>query len=266
MQPEEDLSARCERRCNGRVERVDHGRQQPEVPDCGLGKVFFQRRLRRERCAHAPLLVANQVNGGVVGWKALRRSCESVAFEFAEGLADGGPAKDLSERLVIVEQPVADRGELFLLRHVGAGGDDDFFRADVEVVARARGLVEAGVRPPCGDVRFVGALVIAEARVAIDAEKALLGGAHVVGREVRHRVSDFANDGEHGLFQFGLEDGLARIEPVAVVVPGEVAQECQCLGAKVREGCCWCGFGLGCHGKRSVQRNAAIADCMPTGR
>jgi hypothetical protein len=137
------------------------------VPDYGLREILFKRGFRWEGRAHAPLLVANQVDGGVVWWKALRRTCERVAFELAEGLADGRSVEDFPKRSVIVEEPVADGGELFLLRHVSAGGDDDFLGADMEVVASTGGLVEASVRPPGGDVRFIGTLVIAEARVAV---------------------------------------------------------------------------------------------------
>ena len=60
--------------------------------------------------------------------------------------------------------------------------------------------------PPGGDVGLVGALVGAEARVAIDAEEALLGGADVVGREVDHGVGDLLDEREHGVLELALVD------------------------------------------------------------
>ena len=83
---------------------------------------------------------------------------------------------------------------------------------------------------------FVGELVVGEASVAIDAEEAFLGGAHVIGREVEHGVGDFADDGEHGLFELGLVGGFALVEPVAVVVLLKAAEEFEGFGAEVGGG------------------------------
>ena len=47
------------------------------------------------------------------------------AVELAECLFERGLVEQLAELGVVIEQPVADGGQLILLRHVGSGGDDD---------------------------------------------------------------------------------------------------------------------------------------------
>ena len=71
---------------------------------------------------------------------------------------------------------MADRCELFFFRHVGAGGNNHFFRADMKVVTGAGSFLHSFVAPPRCDVRFIGPLVIREAGVAIDAENAFSAG------------------------------------------------------------------------------------------
>jgi len=95
----------------------------------------------------------------MVAGEALGRTRERIAFELHECPSDGGLLEEFSERLVTVEQPVADLGELLLLRHIGAGGDDHFFGADMEVVAGTRGFLQTLMRPPRGYVGFVRTLV-----------------------------------------------------------------------------------------------------------
>ena len=50
-----------------------------------------------------------------------------------------------------------------------------------------------------------------------------------------------------GCLQLGFEDLLARLEPLAIVVAGEVAEEGEGFGAEVRLRCGGCGFWLGGH-------------------
>ena len=65
----------------------------------------------------------------------------------------------------------------------------------------------------------------AEAGVAVDAHHGLVRRVDVVGGEVDQGVVDLVDEGEHGSFQLALVDGLARIEPGAVVVALEAAEE-----------------------------------------
>ena len=235
-QAEEDFFALGLGGGDGRVERVDDGRGDAEVADDGGGKRRLERFRRRERGGEAPLAALDEIKRGVIFGEAFGRAGERVAFEFFERAADRRAAQELAEFGVVIEEPVADGGELVFFRHVRAGGDDELLGRDMEVVAGAGGFAQPLVRPPGGDVAFVGALVVAEAGVAVDAEHALFRGAHVVGSEVEHGLGDFADDGEHRLFELGFVDGLARSEPGAVVVAGEVAQEGEGCGAEVGEG------------------------------
>ncbi len=88
----------------------------------------------------------------MLGWETFGRPNKRGALELNECLADRGLLQQLSKLCVVVEEPVADLRELVFLGHVSAGGDDDLLRADMEVVARAGGLLQALVRPPSGDV------------------------------------------------------------------------------------------------------------------
>lgn len=119
----------------------------------------------------------------------------------------------------------AEGEELFALGHVGAGGDDELGAGEVEVEACAGGFLEAIAGPPGGDVVLVGALVGAEAGVAVDAHHDLGGRADVLGGEVEHGVVEACDEGEHGFFEVAFEVGFALVEPVAVVVAFEGAEE-----------------------------------------
>lgn len=137
----------------------------------------------------------------MIGGKSFRWTRQRFAFELAEGFADGRLLEDPSKIVVIIEEPVTDGSELFFLRHVRACCNDNSLRAHLKVVAGAGGFIETGMRPPRGNVRFIGTLVVAEARVAIDAKDRFFCRPHVIGREVDHRVGNFADDGEHRLFE-----------------------------------------------------------------
>lgn len=96
--------------------------------------------------------------------------------------------------------------------------------------------------PPGGDVRLVGALVVGEACVAIDAKEGFFGGADELRREVEHGLGHRADHREHGLFEFGLEDRFARGKPLAVVVADEVAEEFDGFRTKIWQNCGWIRF------------------------
>lgn len=183
--------------------------------------------------ADTPLAAADEVDGGIVGAEAFGRAAERQAFE---GLQEGFEffaGEDLAELGVVVDEVAADGEELLALGHVDAGGDDDFVGADVEVEASAGGLFEAGAGPPCSLVRFVRAFVGAEARVAVDAEECLLRRAYVFGGEGEHGLVDLGDEREHGSFDLALVGGLAIVEPGAVVVALEAAEELDRFGGKV---------------------------------
>ena len=55
----------------------------------------------------------------------------------------------------------------------------------------------------------------------------------VLGCEVLHGVVDLVDQGEHGQLQLALVDLAARLEPGAVVVPGQAAQELEGFGGEV---------------------------------
>src|SRR5208337_4902573 len=127
-----------------------------EMTDERGGKAGLQSQRCRQRRAQPPLAALDEIERRMLAGKALGRASERVAFEYGEGFAHGGLLEEFAKCFVVVEEPMANGGELIFLRHVGSGGDDDFLGADVEVIARAGGLLQALMRPPGGHVSFVG--------------------------------------------------------------------------------------------------------------
>ena len=62
---------------------------------------------------------------------------------------------------------------------------------------------------------------------------ALCGGRMWSGAKSSEGVVDLFDEGEHGGFELALVDGLARVEPGAVVVAGEAAEELERFGSVV---------------------------------
>lgn len=227
------------------VEEGDDGSGGAKAVEDACEEGGFSGALGGEMGAEAPLAAAKEVVGGVFFAEALGRAGEGEAFggfplggkELAEFFGAGEPA----ELGVVLGEVTAKGEELFALGHVDAGGDDELGAGEVEVEARAGGFGEAFTRPPGGDVVFVGALVRAEAGVAVDAHHDLGGWADVLGGEAEHGVVEAGDEGEHGLFAVVLEEGLALIKPVAVVVAFEGAEKLKGRGGEVGSG----GFGFG---------------------
>jgi hypothetical protein len=221
-------------RLHGGVEGVDEGCGDAEAANDFASEGGIERGVGGEDCVNAPTLGADEFVCGIVVGEALGHACEGVALAECEGVGAG--FQELLEGgaigLVMFAHPAAEGEQLFALGHVDAGGDHDFLRADLEVEASAGGLLHAAARPPGGEVGFVGQLIFAEADVAIDAHGDFVGRTDVVGGEVDHAGVDFVDEGEHGGFDGALVEGAAGLEPVAVVVAGEAAEELEGFGGE----------------------------------
>jgi hypothetical protein len=218
---------------DGSVEEVDEGGGEAEVGGDVLGEGGLEGAIEGESGGGAPLAVEEEVEGGVVGGEAFGGSGELEAIELGEGGAELFGGDDAAVVFVVVEEVAADGEELLALGHVDARGDGEGFAVDLEVVAAAGGLLEALAGPPGGDVVLVGALVVREADVAVDAHGDLLRRADVVRGEVEEVLIDLGDEGEHGGFELALVEGLALVEPGAVVVALEGAEELGCGGGEV---------------------------------
>ena len=112
-------------------------------------------------------------------------------------------------------------------------------RRQVQVEAGRVGLLGPLVAEVDARLRLVRRLVLGEARVAVDAEqRAAL--APRVGHQVRADVGqsepEVLDEGERGLEQVVLVAALVRVEPLAVVVGLQLAQEGEQLGPELAVG------------------------------
>jgi len=205
----------------------------------------FERGFGREFRDDGPLAAFEQVHRTMFFGEALGRPGEEFAVVQFEKLAEFFIVEQLAEFAVMVEQEGANGKELFALGHIHAGGDDEFGRGEVEEEAAPGGFFKAVAGPPGGDLVFVGGLVVREAGVAVDPHHALRRGADVIGGEGGHGVGDGLDDHEHGSFKGGLEERLARVEPVAAVVALQGAKEFQRVLSEVGLGLRRCWFGCG---------------------
>ena len=210
--------------------------------------------------AEAPLAAADEVVGGVFLAEALGWAGEGEALGGfplgGEELSESGGAGEFTELLVVLGEVATEGEKLIALWHVDAGGDDELGAGEVEVEAGAGGFWEAFAGPPGGDVVLIGALVRAEAGVAVDAHHDVGGWADVLGGEAEHGFAEAGDEGEHGFFEVALEDGFALVEPVAVVVAFEGAEELEGVEREVRGG----GFGL--NGSTPVGRMTVSARAL----
>ena len=226
------------------VERVDERRGGREELGRLGGEGWTEGVLRREAGVHAPALLAEErgerVGGGDVAWAGKltglvghERGVECVSGE--ERAEVRGRCSGVCRFGGLGEERLAVGLELLAGGHKEAGGKDPLGRGEVEVEAGAAGARGGWETPPGGHARVVGALVVAEAGVAVDAEHgAVRGGADVVRGEGLHGRADGRDEGQHGGFEFVLVGGAAWLEPLAVVVAGEAAEEAQGGGGEVR--------------------------------
>jgi len=213
----------------GLIEQVDDGGGEAEAVDdlChkgGAGGVFGGKGR-----GDAPLAAEDEVDGRIVREEAFGRAGEGLTVDGLHEFAKAGGGEETAELGVAADARVgevaADSEELVAFGHVDTGGDGNLRRVDVKVEAASRGFFEAGAGPPGGGMCFVGAFVLGEADVAVDAHQGLLRRANVGRSEAEHGLVDLGDDGEHRLFDLPLEDVAACFKPDTVVVTLEAAEE-----------------------------------------
>ena len=111
---------------------------------------------------------------------------------------------------------------------------------------------------------LVGGLVGGEADVAVDAEGSLLRRANVFGGELEEGVVDLGDELLHGSLEDLLIGLLAGVEPVAVVVFGQVAEELQAGFGEVR---CHVSILTSCDSRGvNLDQDTIVAVATPSGR
>jgi len=186
---------------------------------------------RGEDGGDAPLALQDEVESGILRKESLGGAGEGLAVDRLHDFGKAG-AGDKAAKLVMTgcsgsREVAADSQELVTFGHVAASGDGDLGGVDVEVEAGSGGFFEAGARPPGSGVDFVGALVLGEADIAVDAHQGLLRGPDVLGSEGEQGLVDLSKDGEHGRLQFPFKDVAPSFKPGAVVVALEAAEKAE---------------------------------------
>ncbi len=120
-----------------------------------------------------------------------------------------------------------------------AGADEDLAGLEVEVEARGVGVLARLVAELDAGVGLVGALVLGEAHVAVDAEERAADRPRIgveVGADLGQARPEIADELLRRMAQLLLVALLVGLEPLAVVVGLEVAQELEELRAEVGSG------------------------------
>src|SRR5262249_51793971 len=130
---------------------------------------------------------------------------------------------------------VTDEVQLRPRRHPDAGPDHRFstrLEMEVEPGAALLGLAPHGpsratVVEPAGRVRLVRRLVLRKANVAVDANHASFRITANLGRERLETSEHLVHQIAHGLTNVLLVVVTVRLEPLLVVVRGELAEEAE---------------------------------------
>src|SRR5687768_11374714 len=110
--------------------------------------------------------------------------------------------------------------KLLRARHVDAGRDLELFVRDAEIQDRSGRLSGQTVAWEMGRyVSFIRRLVLTKPSVAVNPKNRLLGiGGRVRAGKPIHLVRKRRYQRDHGVLQFTVEDGLARLEPLAPII------------------------------------------------
>src|SRR5690242_6945297 len=169
----------------------------------------------------------------MVGGEAARNAGELLGFQIAEKFAQVARGEDAAELFVALGDALANGEQEFGLGHVHSTANGNGLVRNGEVVA-ALVVRRAAAAKGGGDLLLVGLFVLAEANVAIDAEDGLAGIGFVFGGEIVEGEVQGVNELAHRLFDFFLEEWLARQEPFAMVVAREAAKELESFGWETR--------------------------------
>jgi len=218
--------------CKGGVEQSNERRGEAEGGGDAGGELRCQCVGGEEGGGDAPAALEEEVegegDGGIGGGReAFRGPGERVPIFDGEDVAESAGGEQAAVGGVVIDEIAADGKELVGGGHEDARGNGDLGGVETEVEACAGGLGHAGPAPPGGEVGFVGELVGAEAGVAKDAEHDFMRRADELRGEVGEGVVDLFDEVEHGGFELLFVEGLALVEPLAVVVLLETAEELQ---------------------------------------
>jgi hypothetical protein len=190
-------------------------------------ETFFGREIGGELAAGEKLPVLQIVGGGVIRREPSRYPRQSITFERGHVAGERlllDDALDLGPRLGDV---LADAQQLRRLRRIHAAAHPHPGRRDLEVETCAFMPRETAARKDRGGVRLERCFVGAEARVAVDAIEGRFRRRHEIGRHPLEVAGELFDHREQRLPYVRLVVVFSRLEPLAIVIAFQRAQELQ---------------------------------------
>ena len=171
----------------------------------------------------------------MVGRKPLRRAGQGVTPEFVM-LAKAATVRGTLPGRGIVDDEVPDIPQRVVFRMPQSRADETVARRDVQVERRRGDLAAAFVEDARAGPGLVRLLVVAEAGVALHAEQRTADLARigaVMTAQFRDRRLQVRDQLQEGFAHVRFVVGLVRLEPGAVVVACQRAQEAEAGGREV---------------------------------
>src|ERR1017187_1280298 len=159
------------------------------------------------------------------GTEAFRNTRQLLALDFSQQLPHRPRSQDLAEFGGVFGNVPADFEQHRRLRHVHPAAPRDLFGRNLQVIAAVLMRPGAAAVKAGGYVGLVRRLILAEARVAVDAVDGLVGIGRVLRSKAFHRAVQRLHQFAHRLLDVLLEERLAWLKPLAVVVAREATEE-----------------------------------------
>ena len=199
------------------LEHVENPRVKPRAAGEG----------RRKLASADELAVLEVLGGGVILWEAARHALEPLALEPPEATPERGRLDDRAQPLAVRRHVLADRLELRGVGRVQSPAGPHPLRRDLEIEAGAAMSLHAAPREHGRNLGLQRRLICGKPRVPVDAERRHLRRGDQLGCERFEVLAEPFDD----LHERGADDELvailARLEPLAIVIALQRAQERQ---------------------------------------
>src|SRR5579884_3282306 len=159
-------------------------------------------------------------------------SRQLLSLQFSEYVSQRASTNKLTEFPVALGQQIANFEQFIALRHIHTGKNQKFFRSEVKIETRPGGFAKRLQIERRGDVGLVRTLVLRKTCIAINAEDRFLNRRDVSRSKLRQRRIDGVDQRFQRSADVLFVDVLAWLEPFALVIALETAEEGDCFFRK----------------------------------